>query len=95
MAVVDGRPSSRKHITHQDIAAMPDGPIKSLLLTAPPQHDYPACAIFRGGKCSCDEADSLCPQCGSEEWDRITDRSRVGPDSFNRCHRCGTEWEAE
>lgn len=23
---------------------------------AAPSHDYPACAVFRGGKCTCDEA---------------------------------------
>lgn len=58
MPVVDGRPSGRKPITPETIAAMPDGPIKSLMLTAPPRHDYPACAVFRGGKCTCDEASS-------------------------------------
>jgi formate dehydrogenase maturation protein FdhE len=55
------------------------------------KHDYPACAIFRGGKCTCDEADNLCPRCGSEEWDRITDRTAPGA-SFNRCNRCENEW---
>lgn len=55
MAIDDGRASGRKPVTLEEIAAMPDGTIKSLLLTAPPRHDYPACAVFRGGKCTCDE----------------------------------------
>jgi hypothetical protein len=58
------------------------------------KHDYPACALFRGGKCTCDEADKLCPKCGSEEWDRITDRASPGA-AFNRCNRCENEWEPE
>lgn len=35
--------------------------------------------------------DTLCPKCGSEEWDRITDRTSPGA-SFNRCNRCENEW---
>lgn len=59
-------------------------------------HDYPACAVFRGGKCSCDEADKLCPQCGTEEWDRVTaERGRERDVPFNRCARCNNEWEAK
>ena len=73
MAVVDGRPSGRKPVNYEQLAAMPDGPIKSLLLTAPPRHDYPACAVFRGGKCTCDEgvddkhAPGVAPTRGGEQ----------------------------
>jgi hypothetical protein len=57
------------------------------------KHDYPACAIFRGGKCTCDEADKLCPQCGSEEWDRVdSERGRERDVPFNRCYHCAREW---
>lgn len=59
------------------------------------QHDYPACATFRGGKCTCDEADKLCPQCGTEEWDHVTaERGRERDVPFNRCCHCDHEWEA-
>lgn len=58
-------------------------------------HDHPACAIFRGGKCTCDEADKLCPQCGTEEWDRVTaERGRERDVPFNRCCQCNNEWAA-
>ena len=49
-----------------------------------------------------DEADLLrhhmerhdeCPKCGTDEWDRITNRVAPG-EVFNRCARCGNEWEA-
>lgn len=59
------------------------------------QHDYPACATFRGGKCSCDESVNLCPHCGTEEWDRVeAERGREQDVPFNRCLRCDREWEA-
>lgn len=38
------------------------------------------------------EADKLCPRCGTEEWDRITNRTSPGA-AFNRCNRCENEWE--
>jgi hypothetical protein len=58
-----------------------------------PSHDYPACAIFRGGKCTCDEADNLCPHCGSEEWNSVTaERGRERDVPFNRCNKCEREW---
>lgn len=57
------------------------------------KHDYPACAVFRGGKCTCDEADNLCPKCGSEEWDEVYEPGRVTP-SYRRCaySSCDHEW---
>ncbi len=59
-------------------------------------HDYPACATFRGGKCTCDEADKLCPQCGSEEWDYVAaERGRERDVPFNRCYHCDHEWDPE
>jgi hypothetical protein len=54
------------------------------------KHDYPACAIFRGGKCTCDEADKLCPKCGSEEWQRLSG-GESHPDSAE-CAHCHHEW---
>lgn len=53
------------------------------------KHDYPACATFRGGKCTCDEADKLCPKCGTEEWTRIPHKE--APDTAE-CDRCQHEW---
>lgn len=42
---------------------------------------------------ACNEADSLCPHCGSEEWDRVTaERGRERDVPFNRCNRCDREW---
>jgi len=38
-------------------------------------------------------AEHLCPHCGSEEWDRITNRVSPG-EAFNRCNRCEREWTA-
>lgn len=35
-----------------------------------------------------------CPKCGTDEWDRITNRVAPG-EVFNRCARCGNEWEAQ
>lgn len=35
----------------------------------------------------------LCPKCGTDEWDRITNRVAPG-EVFNRCARCGNEWDA-
>lgn len=29
------------------------------MTAAAPKHDYPACAVFRGGKCTCDALDDL------------------------------------
>lgn len=58
----------------------------------PIRHDYPACAIFRGGKCTCDEADNLCPQCGSEEWDEVYEHG-YPPPVGRRCARCDNEWK--
>lgn len=88
MAIVDGRGTKRSGggiAEGNDILRrLTQGP-------APVSHDYPACATFRGGKCTCDETDKLCPHCGSEEWDRITDRTSPGA-SFNRCNRCEREW---
>lgn len=78
-----------------------DGTVATGLAPLPDQspregvmHDWPACATFRGGKCSCDEADKLCPQCGTEEWDRITNRVSPG-EVFNRCCRCDHQWAAK
>lgn len=91
MAIVDGRPSGRKP------SADPKREGLQILanLTGKPSHDYPACAIFRGGKCTCDEADKLCPHCGSEEWDHVTaERGRERDVPFNRCNRCEREWDA-
>lgn len=83
MAVVDGRDQRRGigFSEHDD-----------MLVRMKIRHDYPACALFRGGKCTCDEVDKLCPRCGSEEWDRITDRTSPGA-TTNRCNRCENEWE--
>lgn len=82
MPVVDGRDQKRGiGFSEQD----------DLLVRMKIKHDYPACALFRGGKCSCDESDNLCPKCGTEEWDRITDRTAPGA-AFNRCNRCDNEW---
>lgn len=36
-------------------------------------------------------APETCPHCGSEEWDRVTDRTAPGA-SVNRCNRCEREW---
>lgn len=39
------------------------------------------------------EADSLCPHCGSEEWDHVTaERGRERDVPFSRCNRCEREW---
>jgi hypothetical protein len=37
-----------------------------------------------------------CPKCGAEEWDRVdAERGRERDVPFNRCCRCGNEWEAQ
>jgi hypothetical protein len=37
-----------------------------------------------------------CPKCGAEEWDRVdAERGRERDVPFNRCCRCGNEWEAD
>jgi hypothetical protein len=54
------------------------------------KHDYPACAVFRGGKCTCDEADKLCPKCGSEEWQRLTGGEQTA--DIAECAHCHHEW---
>lgn len=51
MAIVDGRPSGRNPSSDP----VRDGLKLLAKLTGKPSHDYPACAIFRGGKCTCDE----------------------------------------
>lgn len=38
--------------------------------------------------------DVYCPKCGSQEWDRITDRVAPG-ESFQRCGRCDNEWHSD
>lgn len=49
MAIVDGRDHRRGiGFTEQD----------DQLVRMKISHDYPACALFRGGKCTCDEADN-------------------------------------
>lgn len=88
MAIVDGRNTKR---SGGGIAEGND--ILRRLTQGAVSHDYPACATFRGGKCSCDEADKLCPQCGAEEWDHVTaERGRERDVPFNRCYHCGNEW---
>ncbi len=66
-------------------------------------HEYPACAVFRGGnKCTCVGQDfektdpQSCPHCGSFEWDRVTaERGRERDVPFNRCAHCEREWETK
>jgi DNA-directed RNA polymerase subunit M/transcription elongation factor TFIIS len=37
-----------------------------------------------------------CPKCGAEEGDRVdAERGRERDVPFNRCCRCGNEWEAQ
>lgn len=46
------------------------------------------------GECKHDLPEVVCPSCGSEEWDRITNRVAPG-EAFNRCNQCGNEWVEE
>lgn len=65
-------------------------------------HDYPACALYRGGRCTCDEADK-----NQHDTDhvlmggaiRIPANSRVGKEPCGECYiqpgetcdRCGAK----
>jgi len=46
------------------------------------------------GECKHDVPEVVCPACGSEEWDRITNRVAPG-EAFNRCNSCENEWVEE